>query len=65
MKATCPTNPNHKRFVTIAHVQEEWVVDELGSFLFRKRGMEKVDYGPDPRTTWTCNECGAIAKVEP
>lgn len=30
MTATCPNDPAHKRFVTVAHVTEDWMVDEHG-----------------------------------
>ena len=30
MKVTCPKNPAHNRFITVAHVTEDWVVDEYG-----------------------------------
>ena len=33
MKATCPNDPNHNRFLTTAHVMEEWKVDSEGNFI--------------------------------
>ena len=32
-KAVCPNNSEHKTFVTVAHVTEDWVVTELGEFV--------------------------------
>lgn len=29
MKATCPNNPDHKSFVTVAHVTQDWIADEF------------------------------------
>ena len=63
MKATCPKNPEHKRFLTVAHVQEEWVVDEHGTFQ-EVRGTLDTVHGPNPGNIWCCNECGIEAKVE-
>ena len=64
MKATCPNNKDHKQFVTVVHVTEDWVVDENGNFLevFGEEG--EVVHGPDTGNTWTCLECGAIAVVQ-
>jgi hypothetical protein len=64
MKATCPTNPKHNRFATIAHMSEEWVVDEQGDFITKGDiGMEEVIAEPHPKNTWTCTACGAEATV--
>ena len=65
MKATCPDNPNHKRFITVVHVAENWVVDEEGNFLETHLPDEvETTHGPNPDNTWTCAECGADANVE-
>lgn len=63
IKATCPTSPDHKRFITTAHVMEEWVVDERGNFIDLVRALETV-HSPSEGNTWTCKECGADAKLE-
>lgn len=62
MKATCPNNPSHNRFSTIAHVMEEWEVDESGNFVAVIDSLQ-TDHGPDPDNIWCCLECGAEAKV--
>lgn len=62
MKATCPNNPNHKRFGTTAHVMELWEVDEEGAFIRTIESLQ-TDHGPDPDNIWECLECGAQAKV--
>jgi hypothetical protein len=66
MKATCPKDPTHKRFITVAHVTEDWVVDETGDFLevFDTGGDTEVVCPPQPDNHWTCKECGHEAKVE-
>jgi len=60
MKACCPKDPTHKKFITVAHVSQDWVVDEHGNFLEVVKDLETVA-NPDPWNTWTCAECGAEA----
>ena len=67
LKATCPNSPDHKYFVTVAYVSEDWIVDEHGNFQDVETGPDKdpsqVLHKPDPGNVWTCRECGAEAKV--
>lgn len=59
----CPECPEkHKRFVTTAHVVEEWVVNERGDYQDTK-GVLEVVHRPDPGNHWHCYECGADAIV--
>lgn len=62
MKAVCPNNPEHKTFLTTAHVQELWEVDSNGNF---ERVVETIQtvHQPDPDNEWTCSECDAQAIV--
>jgi hypothetical protein len=62
MKATCPNNPEHKRFVTTAHVMEDRVVNENGDF-FESLGALETTHEPDPGNVWTCWKCGAEATL--
>ena len=65
MKASCPKNPAHNRFVTVAHVTEDWVVNEYGEFIEVQNDSEvEVVAPPDPDNFWVCNECGTTADVE-
>lgn len=64
MRATCPNNPEHKRFITVAHISQDWVVDEDGDFLEVHEECLETVASPDPGNTWTCKECGTEAKVE-
>lgn len=66
MKATCPKHPEHKEFITTAHVMQEWVVDEHGNFLNLEPGGESLEVvsDPDPNNCWYCKICGAEAEVE-
>lgn len=63
MKARCPRDPSHKEFYTVAHVMEDWRVDQDGAFI-ESIGCLEVEHGPDPGNTWTCAVCGADATVE-
>jgi hypothetical protein len=62
MKAVCPNNPGHREFITVAHVAEDWKVDEHGNFLAVLEQTETVAK-PDPGNIWTCTVCGAEAEV--
>lgn len=47
-----------KRFIVTAHVAEDWLVDEEGTFLeTTQRGVDVVHY-PDNNDTWECEKCG-------
>jgi len=64
MKATCPTSSKHNRFATIAHMSEEWIVDEDGEFVSEgDRDVGEVVARPHPENTWTCVTCGEEAIV--
>lgn len=63
MTATCPNDSKHKTFLTVAHVMEEWLVDEHGEFIQVKESLQ-TDHGPDPGNIWRCATCGAEANVE-
>ena len=63
MKAICPANPKHNRFITTAHEQHEWIVDETGDFV-EDLGCLEVTADPDPRNCWSCQICGEEAIVE-
>jgi len=48
----------------VAHVAEDWIVDEHGNFLKTDVcGPSETVHGPDPYNTWTCEICGAVAEV--
>lgn len=61
-KATCPTDPSHDRFVTTAHVQQDWVVNRDGDFVSELATLDTT-HGPDSGNEWTCQTCGASALV--
>lgn len=63
MKASCPKNPDHKRFVTVAHITQDWVVNEHGEFEDVHGSDGEVVADPNPDNTWNCHECGALAEV--
>lgn len=62
MRAICPKDPNHKRFATVAHVMEEWEVNEHGDWMQTLDTLE-TSFPPNPENTWTCRDCGEEAKV--
>lgn len=65
MKATCPNDPNHKEFITVAHVTEDWVVDPYGNFVeIYDQNQTEVVADPHPDNYWTCKVCGAQATVD-
>lgn len=57
-KRICPTDPGHKRFHTVAHVTEDWLVDEYGNFIEGRHDDCEVLQGPNHYNIWTCAECG-------
>jgi succinate dehydrogenase/fumarate reductase-like Fe-S protein len=61
-KATCPNNPDHKHFITTAAVMQTWMVDADGDFM-AEISTDETLHKPNVGNTWTCNECGAEAKV--
>jgi len=63
MKAICPNSFKHDRFITTAHVVEEWVVDENGNWCETLNTLETVS-DPNPGNLWTCAVCGAQAEVK-
>lgn len=66
MKAKCPKNPKHNRFVTVAHVAEDWVVNAEGHFIKVVKGNQPITvHGPHPDNTWRCLICGTEAEVTP
>jgi hypothetical protein len=64
MKARCPNNKDHKEFITVAHVMQDWKVDEHGEFIAVVEECSQVSFKPDSGNIWTCAICGAEAIVE-
>lgn len=64
MKAVCPKNKTHKEFITVAHVTQDWKVDERGNWLETIHQGIETTHGPNPGNTWTCVECGEEAIIE-
>lgn len=52
-----------KRFITVAHVAQSWVVDEEGEFIATASECDEVVASPDDGNTWTCDNCGAEAVI--
>lgn len=64
MKAICPKNKDHKEFITVAHVTQDWRVDEKGNFLKVVDDCLEVTHDPNKDNIWSCAICGAEAIVE-
>ena len=64
MKARCPKCIISTRFITSAHVMQDWLVDETGMFLDVAQDGLEVSSPPNPLNLWICYECGASAIVE-
>ena len=62
-RLVCPKSPDHKEFSVMAHVTEEWRVDEQAHFL-ESLGVGEVVHEPAPDDCYTCMKCGAEAKGE-
>jgi len=63
MRALCPNNVDHKRFLVTAHVTQGWEVNEHGDFIKVTSECDEVTHKPDSQDIWTCSECGAEASV--
>lgn len=46
------------RFHVTAHVTQDWLVDEKGSFLETVSSCEEITHNPDGDDLWTCAVCG-------
>ena len=64
MKAVCPKNKKHNRFITCVRVEQEWEVDSKGIWIRTVDENIETTHGPHPLNTWICSVCGAVAKVE-
>ena len=64
MKAVCPKNPSHDRFITCAHVMQDWEVDPEGNWIRTVDEAVQTTHGPHPLNTWICSICGTDAKVD-
>lgn len=64
MKATCPNNPEHKKFVTTGHIMQDWLVDEYGNWLDTVASCLQITHEANPDNVWTCLTCGSAAMVE-
>lgn len=63
IKATCPKNPKHKKFLVTAHVTQGWEVDEDGDFIKCTEECGEVTHTPDEDDFWCCSICGEAADV--
>lgn len=64
MKAICPNNETHKQFTTVAHVMQNWLVDDEGNWLETVEDSIETSFGPNKDNIWTCATCGSEAIVK-
>lgn len=64
MKAVCPNNREHDRFITTAQVKQDWIVDENGNFIETSDNCSDILEHPTKYNIWICEECGVEANVE-
>ena len=57
-KRVCPEDSSHKRFITVAYVSEDWIVDDDGNFIEVMDTNGQLLHGPNHGNIWTCAECG-------
>lgn len=60
--AVCPTDIRHDKFVTVAHVSENWIVDREGNFeRVASNPDQQMIHGPTEDNEWRCATCGSCA----
>ena len=60
-RAVCPNNEEHGRFVTTAHVSQDWYVDHAGNYMGCLETLAVK--GPSFENAWHCATCGAEAAI--
>lgn len=56
MKIICPYDSTHKKFLAVAHVAEEWVIDDKGNFLECVKTVETT-HKPSYGDRFVCLDC--------
>jgi len=60
-KHICPKlDCNSERFITVAHVAQDWEVDGYGNFQ-KEVGTHEVIASPNDHNIWACAKCGVEA----
>ena len=63
LKITCPNNKSHKKFITNAHVVQEWLVNKKGEFDKVINDCVEVTHSPNRDNSFQCNICKVEAKI--
>lgn len=63
MVAKCPNHPEHKEFITCAHVMQDWKVDAHENFVDIVDASVQTTHGPHPENSWTCAICAVETVV--
>jgi len=63
IQAFCPKDKLHRRFITTAHVTQEWIVNEHGDWEETIAECIDIVAGPTKGNIWECEICGSEADV--
>jgi succinate dehydrogenase/fumarate reductase-like Fe-S protein len=63
MKAVCPNNEKHNKFLASAHVVQTWEIDNEGNFL-KEVSTDETTHSPNTDDVWTCAICGEEATFQ-
>ena len=61
IKAICPKNKKHNKFIITTIQIHDWIVNEFGERV-KDLGYSDISVAPDSNNVWTCKVCGANAK---
>ena len=53
----CPNGCAKKEFITVAHVMQDWKVDDCGNWIETTDESVQTTYAPHPDNIWTCTVC--------
>jgi hypothetical protein len=60
MKAECPRDPSHQRFLAPALIRKRWILDPAGNYCGELRD-EVIHQESRWGDEWRCQQCGAVA----
>lgn len=58
----CP-NCGGTEFITVAHIMQDWKVDQDGNLLELVDPFLQCNFPPDDSNIWSCTKCGAEGVV--
>ena len=63
VKHVCPEGCSEGKFLTTAHVMQEWEVDAFGNFIKVVDDSLEVTHYPQEGNIWSCVRCNSTAMV--